>query len=70
MKKPPSLRISVLDGWKGLCQTLSDLSQMGARTEGGASPQDGDVEIVASSDVRGFYVVAEEDEGDQEVVNV
>lgn len=34
------------------------------------SPEDGDVEIVASCNVWGFDVVTEKDEGDEKVVDV
>lgn len=34
------------------------------------SPEDGDVEVVARGDVWSFDVVAEEDEGEQQVVDV
>ncbi len=36
----------------------------------GLLPEDGDAEVVSSSNVRGFDVVTEQDQGDQQVVNV
>lgn len=36
----------------------------------GLLPEDGNAEVVSSSNVRGFDVVTEQDQGDEQVVNV